>query len=216
MHLAYGNATINYMDPAMRLYYSQTSPYARKIRIVIAEKGLEDQVDFDLCNPFENAEDLRKTNPLGKVPALILPEGTALYDSRVIADYLDAQSHRPVLIPPSGPKRWEVLRQQALGDGITDAAVALVMEGRRPDTQQSRHWKTRWQNAIERALKVLENQIDTRERGLDLGLISIGCALGYLDFRLPGFNWQDNRPNTALWYAGFARRPSLVATAHEE
>ncbi|MDQ7018275.1 MAG: glutathione S-transferase N-terminal domain-containing protein [Robiginitomaculum sp.] len=200
----------------MRLYYSQTSPYARKIRVVIAEKGLEDQVDLNLCNPFENPESLRKINPLGKVPALILPEGTVLYDSRVIADYLDARSPRPALIPPNGAKRWAVLRQQALGDGITDAAVAMVMETRRPAAQQSTHWKTRWQSAIERALGVLETEISDLQRDSHLGQISIGCALGYLDFRLSDFDWRKSHPKTALWYADFAQRPSMRATAHEE
>jgi len=200
----------------MRLYYSQTSPYARKIRVVIKEKGLADQVNLDLCNPFKTAEELRKANPLGKVPALVLPTGMVLYDSRVIADYLDAQSPRPTLIPSKHPKRWEVLRQQALGDGLTDAAVAMVMETRRPADQQSSHWKARWHSAIVRALDELETQTDVWDDGPDLGQISIGCALSYLDFRLPDVDWPQNRPRLARGYADFARRPSMMATRHEE
>jgi len=200
----------------MRLYYSQTSPYARKIRMVITEKSLENKIEQTLCNPFDDPEQLRIGNPLGKVPTLILEDETALYDSRVIADYLDAQSPHPALIPPSGPKRWEVLRQQALGDGIIDAAVALVMETRRPDTQQSTHWKTRWQSAIDRALLAMEPDSAGFDETLDLGQISFGCALGYLDFRLPSIDWRASAPNTANWYAGFAKRPSMKATTHEE
>jgi glutathione S-transferase len=201
----------------MRLFYSATSPYARKIRIVIAQKDLEDAVELLTCNAFADPVSLREANPLGKVPALVLDDGRTLYDSPLIGEYLDAQpSDRPALIPPVGAARWEILRQQALGDGILDAAFSLVVEMRRPEDQQSPYWKARWQSAIERALLVMECDSSGFNDTVTLGQISFACALGYLDFRLPAIDWRAIAPDTAHWDAGFSKRPSMLQTAPRE
>ncbi len=197
----------------MRLFYSATSPYARKIRIIITLKGLKDAVEQLACNAFADPAALREANPLGKVPALVLDDGRTLYDSPLIAEYLDTlPSDRPALIPPVGAPRWEILRQQALGDGILDAAFALVIEMRRPEGQQSSYWKARWQSAIERALLVMERDSAGFNDTVTLGQISFACGLGYLDFRLPAIDWRAITPGTAHWYADFSKRPFMVQT----
>jgi len=150
------------------------------------------------------------------VPTLVLDDGRTLYDSPLIAEYLDALPRDcPALIPSVGTMRWEVLRQQALGDGILDAAVALVMEMRRADAQQSTHWKARWQSAIKRALLVMEPDSAGFDNRVTLGQISFASALGYLDFRLPAIDWRAIAPGAANWYADFSKRPSMKATPHE-
>jgi len=196
----------------MRLFYAGTSPYARKVRVVIAEKGLEPQVEAIRCNPFDDVAELMAVNPLSKVPSLELDDGAVLYDSPVIAEYIDSLGEAARLIPAEGPARWRVLRQQALGDGILDAAFSMVMERRRPDEQQSRDWLERWRAAIARGLDSLEAEIDGLGGPITLGHITLGAALGYLDFRLPDLEWRGAREKTASWFATFAERPSMIAT----
>ena len=196
----------------MRLYYSPTSPYARKIRMVLAEKGLQNLVEAVPCSPFEDAAELISVNPLGKVPCLVLDDGSTVFDSPAIADYLDSLDSSVRLIPSDGADRLRVLRQQALGDGILDAAYAVVTERRRPGENQSSDWLLRWTAAITRAMKFLEQELDGPGETLTLGEITIGAALGYLDFRLADLAWRDDNPITAAWYTRFAERPSMIAT----
>lgn len=196
----------------MRLFHSATSPFARKVRIAILEKDLDERIDVLACNPFDDVAELKAVNPLGKVPALILDDGSVLYDSPVIIEYLDGLSEANRLIPPEGEPRWRVLRQQALGDGIMDAAVSIIVEQRRPDEQRSPHWLGRWQAAIERGLDSLETEVDGLGEGIDLGRVTLGSMLGYLDFRLPDLAWRDGHPKTAAWFATFSKRQSLAMT----
>ena len=198
----------------MKLYYANTSPYARKVRMTVIEKGLKDRVEQIFANPFEDSPDLKLTNPLGKVPALITDDGQVIFDSPVICAYLDSQSPDGRLIP-DGPERWQVLTNEALTDGILDAAYAIVMERRRDDKQQSTMWQERWTIAIFRSIEAIENDISRFEGGLTIAHIGLGAALGYLQFRLPDLDWQKNCPKTSAWFETFSHRSSMTETDPE-
>lgn len=196
----------------MKLFCSHTSPYARKVRVAIAELGLEDQVDEVTVDPFNAPPELLAANPLSKVPTLVTDKGEALPDSRLILDYL---SHRKAGLasPGRGAKRWEVLRRTQVADGIMDAAVAIRMEQRRPESIHYIPFLDRQTAVIRRALDVLN-----AEAGL-LALqtpgvceIACGAALAYLDFRLPYLEWRTRREALANWYTVFAQRPSMQKT----
>lgn len=195
----------------MKLIYAGPSPYSRKVRIVIAEKNLDDDIQFVPCNPFEDAPDLRAANPLGKVPVLILNDGATLYDSPVICEYLDSLGQEPRLLP-EGEAGWTVRRRHALADGLLDAAFNIVIERRRPETERSISWLDRWNGTIDRALAHVDAEIDSLGAEPTLAHIAFGCALGYLDFRLPGRPWRGAYPNAAAWFEAFSERPSMVAT----
>ncbi len=199
----------------MRLFYANTSPYARKVRVVVVEKGLEARVDGVLCNPFDDVPELKAVNPLSKIPCLELDNGTALYDSPVIVEYLDSLVPAKPLTPNDGEARWQVLRQQALGDGILDAAFNTVIEGRRPEAQQSQSWNERWRAAIDRGLVAMDGEIDSLAQQANLAHITYACALGYLEFRLPDITWRTRHPRTATWFDAFAQRPSMISTQPE-
>ena len=195
----------------MQLFYSPTSPYARKVRIVLHLLGLEQGVDLVTTNPLGEAAALQARNPLGKVPALVLADWRTLYDSRVICEHLD-RAAKGGLIPADGEARDHVLVAQALADGITDAAFALVMERRRPAAGQSVHWCERWQSAILRGVAAITAPSHTHAP-TDLGGIATAVALDYIDFRLPGIDWRAANPAAGAWHSDAARWPAMVATA---
>ena len=200
----------------MRLLSSPTSPYARKVRMTLIEKGLADQVTVDAAVPLGTAEEaaaVRRVNPLAKIPALVLDTGEALYDSPVICDYLDSLGTGPTLLPAAGSARWTALRRPALGDGVADAAFNIVMEHRRPEAQRSTEWLDRWARAVHGAADALEQELAHGALGFDLGAIALSAAFGYLDFRLPQIDWRAGRPRLTEAFAELAARPSFVATA---
>ncbi len=199
----------------MKLIYSNTSPYSRKVRMVVIEKGLDEQVEMVACNPFNDAAMLKDANPLAKVPVLILDEGNALYDSPVICEYLDTLLPNTCLIPKTGPLRWEVLRWQALADGILDSAYNVVMEQRRAEHEQSSYWLVRWQTGIKQALDEADARIQTLPETINLAHLAIISALGYLDFRLPSLAWQAGHASLAAWFKGLAPRLSVTRTRPE-
>jgi len=200
----------------MQLLCSETSPYARKVRVVIEEKQLQNHVTLQVSNPLQSPAELLQANPLSKVPALLCDDGSALYDSQVICEYLDNLHGQPSLIPAAGPARWTVLRQHALADGVLDAAVASVFERKRPDTEQSALWLTRWQQAIERSLAVMADEITDDQDTVNLATLSFAVVLGYLDFRHPELGWRTQQPTLKTWYAAFSQRPSLQRTQPPE
>ena len=195
----------------MKLYCSPTSPYARKVRIVAVERGLAAMIEEITATPFENPV-VAAANPLSKIPALMLDDGTALYDSPVICEYLDSLGAPPRLIPAAGDARWTTLRLQALADGIMDAAFSLVMELRRPEPQRSEEWLIRWQGNIMRAVTATVAEPARTSPELNLGQITLACALGYLDFRHPAIGWRDAAPDLTPWFETWAARPSFAAT----
>lgn len=196
----------------MKLFYAGTSPYARKVRMLLIEKDIEDRVEPVFANPFEASAELEAANPLGKVPALVLDDGGVLYDSPVICAYLDSLNETPRLIPPDGSERWTTLRREALADGIIDAAFAMVMEGRRPEAERSASWLDRWTGGILRSTAAVEDEIENYGETLTLGHIGLGAALGYLDFRLPELDWRAGRPKVEAWFTAFRQRPSMAGT----
>ncbi len=196
----------------MKLYYSNTSPYSRKVRVVIREKGLTDLVEEIPCNPFEEVPALLLANPLGKIPTLVTDSGDSIYDSPVISEYLDALDSEVTLLPSSGVERWQVLRWQALTDGILDAAYNVVMERRRPETEQSESWIQHWSLDIDRTVQQADVDLTKMSDTISLAQIGLGCSLGYLNFRLSEIDWQQDCPGLAQWYKEFVVRPSMIET----
>lgn len=195
----------------LKLIYSPTSPYARKVRMTAIECGLQN-IETIADNPMESGSNVHAINPLGKVPALILEDHRVMIDSPVICEYLDQHDRVPTLVPPSGPERYEVLMIQALADGIIDSAVSLVMEKRRPSSEQSALWLGRWEAAIQRTLPSLEERVISRER-FDLGALSSVVALLYLEFRLSDHDFLKMNPPLAQWLHPYRSRTSVLETA---
>ena len=199
--------------PTMKLYCSKTSPYARKVRIAIEELGLADQVEEIIADPFNPTPELLAANPLSKIPALVTDRGEPLLDSQLILDYL---SHRKTGLATlsRGAKRWEVLRRTQIADGVINAAVAIVMEKRRPESIHYIPFLDRQTATIRRALDQLNQDAGLLAlQSPGLCEITCGAALGYLDFRLPYLEWRKEREGLANWYTVFAQRPSMQKTA---
>ncbi len=195
----------------MKLRYSPTSPYVRKVVVCAAERGLDSRIERIPTLPFDPETDLVADNPLCKVPVLITDDGAHLYDSRVICEYLDSL-HDGEKLFPAPAARWTALRRQALGDGILDAAVLVILENRREEALRSAAFIARQTAKIAAALDALELEVDSFGETVDIGTITIGCALGYLDFRFPEEDWRADQPKLAAWFDGFAKRPSMTAS----
>ena len=196
----------------MKLYCSKTSPYSRKVRVAVEELGLADQVEEIIADPFAPMPELLAANPLSRIPTLVTERGEALPDSRLILDYL---AHRKAGLSslPRGARRWDALRRLQLADGVIDAAVATVMEKRRPESIQHTLFLDRQAQVIARTLDVLNGEAGHLAlQTPSLCEITSGVALGYLDFRLPYLEWRKNRDALANWYTVFAQRPSMIKT----
>lgn len=198
----------------MRLFHSPTSPFVRKVVVVLREGGMTDRVELAPAagSPLAPGTMPVAWNPLGKVPALEREDGTALYDSRVICRYLDAAAGTGLY--PEGPRLWETLTLEATADGMLDAAVLMVYEARlRPEELRFAPWVEAQWSKIARTLDTIEARWMAHLAGpLDIGQIAVGCALGYLDFRHAGRDWRAGRPALAAWDARFSARPSMQAT----
>lgn len=198
----------------MKLYSSLTSPYGRKVRIVLQEKKIPFQLQVE--NPWSPDSTIGDVNPLGKVPVLVLEDGISVFDSRVIVEYLDMLSPVAHLIPSDAKSRMMVRGVEALADGITDAAVAIVLERKRAEEKQDRDWITLQEKALHRGLAALSEALG--EKALYLGLtltladIAAGCTLGYLDLRFPQMNWREMHPNLADFAGKLAERASFKDT----
>ena len=198
----------------MRLYFSPASPFVRKVRVTALELGLGNQIELISISltPVSPHDGVRSNNPLGKIPTLIADDGSALYDSPVICEFLDALAGGNRIFPPVGAARWTALRRQALADGIMDAAVLTrYEEAVRPKELRWRGWADGQLLKIRTALDVLER--DNLEGTFDIGTISTACALSYLDLRFESEGWRKSRPRLAAWAAAIGKRPSLAATA---
>lgn len=198
----------------MKLIGSLTSPYVRKIRIVLAEK----KIDYDLVldSPWAEDTQVASLNPLGKVPVLVLDDESTLFDSRVIAEYLDTVAPNNRLIPASGRERISVKRWEALADGVLDAAVAAFLESRRPDGERSASWIERQRGKIALTLKAMSDELGEQPwchgNSLSLADIAVGCALGYVVFRLGDIPWNSQYPNLSHLYDKLMQRPSFAET----
>lgn len=186
----------------------------RKVRIALAEKKIEYQIQE--VTPWAPDNPVHEWNPLGKVPVLVLDDGSRLFDSRVIVEYLDTVSPVSKLIPEPSRQRIVVKRWEALADGICDAALEIVVEGRRPARQQSREWIARQRRKVDAGVAELARDLAERPwcngEAYTLADIATGCALGYLDLRHPDVAWRDAYPNLARLAEKLAKRPSFQDT----
>jgi glutathione S-transferase len=203
----------------MKLHYNVASPYVRKVMAVTIETGLRERIELleHKMSPVNPSAELNRDNPLGKIPCLVTDEGVALFDSRVICEYLDSLHDGPKMFPPAGPARWSALRRQAEGDGIMDAGVLTRYETfLRPEERRWPEWIEGQKLKFRRALDGLEAEAEGFGEAVDIGTITIGCALGYLDFRYQDENWRAHQPGLAAWWERFAQRPSMARTAPSE
>lgn len=204
------------MSKSLRLIASLTSPYVRKVRIVMAEKRIDCQIELeDVWSPDTR---IYEFNPLGKVPCLIMEDGGAIFDSRAIVEYLDTLTPLQHLIPSDGRERAEVRTWEALGDGLLDAALLVRLEQtQRAAEQRSEAWLARQNRKITEALAAMARDLGERPwctgNTYSLADIAVGCALGYLDFRMPERDWRANYANLARLQAKLTARPSFVDTA---
>lgn len=204
----------------MLLRFLTTSPYVRKVMVTAIETGQEGLIEKVPTSPQADEDHLAEDNPLSKIPTLILDDGTVLFDSFVICEYLDSLHDGNKVFPAKGPARWTALRRHTLADGILDSAVLRRYEGMRPEELQSEEWVERQKRKITRTLDVLEeeaegNDFPDPEGPLTIGEITLGCALGYLDLRFYSEDWRNNRPALASWYEDMAERVSMKETKPE-
>jgi glutathione S-transferase len=209
--------TLEFAKAPMKLLGSTSSPYVRKVRVVMSEKKLE--YVFVPENVWSDDTTIAEFNPLGKVPCLVMEGSDALYNSRVIVEYLDTLSPVGKLIPKVGRERAEIKTWEALADGVLDAAVSARLEATwvgRTQEQRSQAWIERQMVKIHAAVKAMNKGLGDKAYcgGIHLSLadISVGCALGYLDFRFPQLDWRTENPNLVRLYDKLKQRPSFVDT----
>jgi glutathione S-transferase len=202
----------------MKLIGSLASPFTRKTRIVLAEKKIE--YEFVLDSPWDAGTRVAERNPLGKVPVLVLDDGTALFDSRVIVEFLDNASPLSRLLPAGNRERIEVRRWEALADGVVDAAVLVRMERRRKPVQQSAEWIERQMGKVRAGLDAMNADLGEKAwcagNSYSVADVAVGACLGWLDFRFPDLGWREGRANLARALAKLSERPSFAETAPSE
>ncbi len=202
----------------MKLIGSHTSPFARKVRIVLAEKKIE--YEFEIDSPWLEASKVPGINPLGKIPVLVLDDETPLFDSRVIVEYIDNVTPNSKLFPAPNRERTEVKRWEALADGICDAAANAFLEGKRPAEQKSADWIQRQRDKVTRGLEFMAGELG--EKSFCMGThfsmadIAVGTALGYLNFRFADIEWQESYPNLGKLYAKLMLRQSFIDTVPKD
>lgn len=198
----------------MRLFYSATLPFVRKTLVCAHELGLFGRLELvpAAAHPVNRDRSVVAVNPLGKVPTLVTDEGAVLFDSRVICEYLNSLGNGR-LLPAQGAPRWTVLADQALADGIMDAAILTRYETAvRPEHLLWNDWVTGQLDKVTCGLAALEPRARPLGERVDLGTIALGCALGYLDFRFASLGWREKYPDTRVWFDRFAKRDSMMAT----
>jgi glutathione S-transferase len=193
----------------VKLYFSPTSPYVRKVMACAITRGLDQRIDRIPTNPHTSPTDLIGDNPLSKVPCLVTDDGLALYDSPVICEYLDSLGEELPLFPAQGAARWRALKLQAT-DGILDSAVGTRGEIAKPKEAARDAWMARQKEIIARSLAQLE--ADPPHKALDIGSIAVACALGYLDLRFADDNWRAHAPRLAAWFLAFSQNPGIADT----
>jgi glutathione S-transferase len=196
----------------MILRSTAASPFARKVRIAVSMLGLADKIEVRETDLNDQADSIRVQNPLGKIPALILDDGEALYDSRVIAEYLDHLAGGGRIIPREAKARFEALRLQALCDGILDAPLIIYENRHRPADKHVQSWLDRQADKVARGMAVLEAAPPQLTAMPDIGQIALACLLGYRDLRFGG-TWRKDYPRLLAWHDSFAAQvPAFAAT----
>lgn len=195
----------------MKILFSPFSPYVRKCLVTAMELGLNDRITLLPSNahPVNRDREIIAVNPLGKVPTFFTDDGQALYDSRVICEYLNELAGGSLF--PVGAARWPTLTLQSLGDGMLDAALLARYEDvARPEPFQWADWKAAQLDKIHTSLAALEATPEVLAGRVDIGAIAVGCALWYLDLRFADLGWRDRCPQVAAWYAGYRQRPAMA------
>lgn len=200
----------------MKLYYSPTSPFVRKVNIFAIEVGLDKKIEWVKTNPWLAEDILTTENPLSKIPTLITDDNQVIYDSRVICEYLDTLHHGIKLHPSKEQDRWPVLRLQALADGIMESGILRFLETKRPKELRSSDWDSNQKGSVIRGLDNLENTVSEWGNNLDIGVISVACVLGWLDFRFANEDWRTGRDQLNSWFAEFSKRESIKNTMPAE
>jgi len=200
----------------MKLFYSTASPYARKVLVAAREAGVIDQINIisTNANPVDPNQDIVAANPIGKIPTLVLPDGQAIFDSRVICEYVDNLGEKPTMFPVEKNARFAALTLQALGDGILDAALLTRYETfMRPEELRWEEWTKGQQSKITTSLDFLEqNFSDNFSSALNIGQVTIACALAYIEYRQIIKNWRQAHDKLGQWYDEISKRESLRAT----
>jgi len=203
------------MDASMRLFYAPASPYVRKVTVAAIELGLAAHIERlpSAASPVTRDESIASVNPTAKVPTMVLADGTALFDSIVICEYLDSIAESPRLFPPVGPERFRALREHAIGDGILDAALLARYESvLRPAELRWQSWLDGQLRKVATALDVVETECGSYGERFDIGTLTIACALGYLDFRFSDLAWRNGRAAAARWFERVSARASMRDT----
>ena len=197
----------------MKLRYTTTSPYVRKVTALALETGLDSRIERVSTNPWDPETDLSDQNPLGKVPALLLDDGQVFVDSNFICEYLDSLHDGPRLFPEEGAARWQALRRLQFANGILEASVLCFVEtGRRPEALRWPAWIERQSGKVNRTLDLLESEAAALEGPLDIGKLALAIALDYVDFRVPELAWREGRDALESWHREISKRPSLAST----
>lgn len=195
----------------MKLFYSPTSPYVRKVMACAIIRDIDGRIERLPTNPHESPPALLAANPLSKVPCLVTDDGLSLFGSQLICEYLDSVGESLPLFPDHGAPRWRALRFQSMGDGILDAAVPCRGEQQKPREPARDAQIARFRAAIRRTVAALE--ADPPHRHIDIGSVSVACALGYLDFRFAADPWRPDSPKLATWHEAFAQNRGIAETA---
>jgi glutathione S-transferase len=198
----------------MKLYWARLSPFVRKVMIVAHETATAGRIELaETSVSMGEANDaLLPDNPLSKIPTLVLDDGSSLYDSRAICEYLDSL-HAGHRLFPAGPTRWDALRRHALGDGMMDALILWRQERSKPEERQTAPWIATFARKIEVALAQLDAEADRLSSlPFDIGHAALGSALRYMDVRFEDLGWRTDVPRLAAWHAAFEQRPSAIAT----
>ena len=198
----------------MKLRWAAGSPFVRKVMVTAYETGQESRIERIETDYRAPNSDLPQTNPLGKVPALLCDDGRVMIDSPVICAYLDSLHNGAKLLPESGDPRWSALHLQSLADGMLDAAISVSRERGRPEDKRWPDWIDRQWTKFERTMDWLDANAKALDGPVTIGQIAIGCALGWIEFRLGDKlgDWDKRWPKVAAWYRKFAERPSMKAT----
>ena len=194
----------------MKLFYSKASPFARKVRASAILLGLDRRIELIETDANADPPELHEANPLGQIPTLVTEDGFSFFDSAVICEYLNDIAADLPLFPPSGAMRWSALRLQALADGMMDAAVLRRKLALQTDVSEDELLVARQKAAITRTLDALEQQ--PLARHIDIGLLSVGCALGFLDLRFADEPWREGRPQLAAWFEEFSQQDCMRLT----
>ena len=200
----------------MKLRFSSTSPFVRKVWVAALETGLAERVERVMVSPT-NPEDVKSSpSPLGKIPCLVTDDGMVLFDSPVIMDYFNSLLDDLSLIPAKGTARWTTLRRQALGDGMIGCTVNIFVERMRKPERQSKGWMVHNKATVDRAIHSLEAEVGDLADVIDAGTITLAVALAFVDMHFPEDSWREEHPKLAAWSDEFNRRPSMTATIVQE